>query len=100
MRTLRITGVTIYSGAELIGVTSFHDGTALNPDQLRAMATHISDFHHQHGYFVAQTYFPAQNIRDANLRIEGMEARYRNISVRNQSNVPVTLIKSYRLRTS
>lgn len=95
VHTLNITGAVIYSEAELIRVTGFQTGTELNLDQLRQMAARISDFYRQHGYFVAQAYLPAQDVRDGHVRIDVMEGRYGRVSIRNQSQVSTALLNNY-----
>jgi len=95
VNNLRINGALVYSEAELIRVTGFQTGSEFNLDQLREMAARISNFYHQNGYFVAQAYLPAQDIRDGNLTIDVMEGRYGKITIRNQSNVSNSLINDY-----
>ena len=73
VKTLSIKGARAYSEAELIAVTGFQVGTELNLNQLQEMAARISRFYHQHGYFAAQAYLPAQDIRDDNLSFMVME---------------------------
>lgn len=95
VHNLNITGALAYSEAELIRVSGFQINSTLNLDQLRAMATKISDFYHAHGYFVAQAYLPAQDIRNGILTITVMEGRYGKIALSNHSNVSNTLLNGY-----
>jgi hemolysin activation/secretion protein len=95
VKTLSIKGARAYSEAELIAVTGFQVGTELNLNQLQEMAARISRFYHQHGYFAAQAYLPAQDIRDGNLSFMVMEGHYGKINLRNQSNVSDSLLQSY-----
>lgn len=95
VNNLNITGALAYSEAELIRVTGFQANSTLNLDQLRAMAAKISSFYHEHGYFVAQAYLPAQDIRNGVLTITVLEGHYGKIALNNQSNVSNGLLNGY-----
>ena len=85
--SLHVTGQTLYPEAELVALTAFAPGRELTLAQLRTMAARIADFYHQQGYFVAQAYLPAQDIKDGAVTIAVVEGRYGKINVRNQTNL-------------
>lgn len=85
--SLRVTGQTLFSEAQLIAVTGFSPGSKLSLNDLRAMTTRISDFYNTQGYFVAQAYLPAQNIQEGVVTIAVIEGRYGKITLRNQTNL-------------
>lgn len=87
VNSLRLTGQSLYSEAELLGVTGFTAGEELSLTQLQQMASRIATFYHQKGYFVAQAYLPAQEIEQGVVTIAVVEGRYGDINVRNQSNL-------------
>ncbi|MDO8277754.1 MAG: POTRA domain-containing protein, partial [Burkholderiaceae bacterium] len=87
VRSLRVTGQTHYSEAELLSITGFVPGTELNLRDLRGMAWRISDYLHRNGYVVAQAFLPAQEIRDGVVTIQVMEGRYGAIRLRNESGL-------------
>ena len=87
VRSLRVTGESLYSEAELINAAGFSAGGELSLAELRGMAARIADHYHQNGYFVAQAYLPAQDIKDGVVTIAVLEGRYGNVTVRNQSNL-------------
>ncbi len=87
VNSLRLTGQSLYSEAELLGVTGFTAGEELSLPQLQQMASRIATFYHQKGYFVAQAYLPAQEIEQGAVTIAVVEGRYGDINVRNQSNL-------------
>src|SRR5580700_6180873 len=53
VRTLHVTGETLFPEAELIAATGFTPWSELDLRDLRQMATRISDFYNRRGYFVA-----------------------------------------------
>ena len=84
---LQVTGAGVYSEAELLALTGFQPGSELNLADLRAMAQKITNRYRGQGYFVAQAYLPAQEIRDGSVTIAVIEGQYGRIDVRNQSGL-------------
>jgi hemolysin activation/secretion protein len=87
VKSLHVTGQTLYSEAQLIAVAGFAPERELTLSELRAMAAKIADYYHLHGYFVAQAYLPAQDIKDGAVTIEVIEGRYGSVTLRNQSKL-------------
>lgn len=87
IQSLRVTGQTLYSEAELIEVSGFRRGGEQTLANLRAMAARIADHYHRNGYFVAQAYLPAQDIKDGAVTITVLEGRYGKITLQNQTNL-------------
>jgi hemolysin activation/secretion protein len=87
VKSLQVTGAQLYSEAELIAVTGFTPGSELSLTELRAMAFKITEYYRKAGYFVAQAYLPAQDIKDNAVTIAVLEGRYGNITLRNQTNL-------------
>ena len=94
IKSMQVTGAQLYSEAELIGVTGFTPGSELSLTELRAMALKITEFYRRAGYFVAQAYLPAQDIKDNAVTIAVLEGRYGNITLRNQTNLSDALANS------
>jgi hemolysin activation/secretion protein len=82
---LKLTGVSAYSVAELLAVSGLQPGRELTLSDLRDMALRISDHYHSGGYFVAQAYLPAQDIKDGIVTIAVIEGHYGNITLHNQT---------------
>jgi hemolysin activation/secretion protein len=91
VRSLHVTGNTLYSEAELVATTGFSPGRELSLSELRGMATRIADHYRRNGYFVAQAYLPAQDIKDGAVTIAVIEGRYGSITLRNQTNLSDSL---------
>ena len=90
VRTLRVTGQTLYPEAELVAIAGFRPGELTLAD-LRGMASRIADHYHRNGYFVAQAYLPAQDIKDGSVTITVLEGRYGKITLRNETNLSNSL---------
>ena len=84
---LSVSGSTTYSEAELLAVTGFAAGSTLSLADLRAMAAKIAGFYHHNGYFLAQAFLPAQDIKDGVVMIAVLDGRYGKVALRNQSGV-------------
>ena len=91
VRSLRVTGQTIYTEAELVAVTGFIPGGDLSLADLRGIASKIANHYHRNGYFVAQAYLPAQDIKDGSVTIAVLEGRYGNVTLRNETNLSNSL---------
>ncbi|PLC54726.1 peptide transporter [Pollutimonas nitritireducens] len=91
---LQLTGAHVYSVAELIGLSGFEPGTELSLSELRGIATKITDHYHKEGYFLAQAYLPAQDIRNGAVTIAILEGQFGNIELRNKSNLSDSVVHS------
>jgi hemolysin activation/secretion protein len=84
---LKLTGAKVYSDAELLAVTDFKPGSELTLSDLNSMAARIAALYHRDGYFVAQAYLPAQDIKDGIVNIAVIEGHYGDITVHNQTRL-------------
>jgi len=84
---LQVTNASVYPEAQLLAVTGFQPGSELNLAELRAMAQKITNHYRSQGYFVAQAYLPAQEIKDGTVTIAVIEGQFGKIDVRNQSTL-------------
>lgn len=94
VNSLRITGATVYPEFELLAVTQFKPGSELTLSDLNAMALKISNLYNSNGYFVAQAYLPAQDIKEGAVTIAVIEGRLGNITLRNSTNLSDSLARS------
>ncbi|MDL2356048.1 MAG: ShlB/FhaC/HecB family hemolysin secretion/activation protein [Pseudomonadota bacterium] len=84
---LQVTGTRVYSEAQLLALTGFRPGSVLTLEDLRGMAAKIADHFHRNGYFVAQAYLPAQDIKDGIVTIAVIDGRYGKVTLNNQTNL-------------
>jgi hemolysin activation/secretion protein len=87
VRSLRVTGASLYSESELIALTGFKPGSQLSLADLQAMAGRITAHYQARGYFVAQAFLPAQEIRDEAVTIAVSEGRLGRVALQNQSRL-------------
>lgn len=87
VQKLIVAGAQAYSEAELLALTGFRPGSEMTLSELRGMAAKITDFYHRNGYFVAQAYLPAQDIKDGVVAITVIEGRYGKITLHNETNL-------------
>ena len=93
VRSLQVVGAQAFAPADLIALTGFSPNSELSLTDLRAMAARITEHYRINGYFVAQAYLPAQEVRDNSVTIAVAEGRYGQLSVRNQSTLPDRLVR-------
>lgn len=87
VKSLKVTGAQVYSETELLALTGFTPGSQLTLTELRAMATKIGDHYRNNGYFVAQAYLPAQDIKDGVVTIAVIEGHYGKVTLNNQTRL-------------
>ena len=90
---LQVTGTRVFPEAELLALIGFKPGGELSLGDLRAMALTITQRYRSAGYFVAQAYLPAQEIKDGTVTITVIEGQYGKVAVRNQSNLSDDLVQ-------
>ncbi len=91
VQRLRVTGTQVYPEAQLLALTGFQPGSALTLAELRAMADKIAAHFHRNGYFVAQAYLPAQDIKDGVVTIAVIDGRYGKVTLNNGTNLSSAL---------
>lgn len=84
---LRISGAQLYTEADLVALTGFVPGAELTLSQLQAMADRITEHYRRNGYFVAQAFLPAQEIRDNIVHMSVSEGRLGQVQLRNSSRL-------------
>lgn len=87
VNSLRVTGTQVFPEAELLARAGFEPGSALTLAELRGMAERIAAHFHRNGYFVAQAYLPAQEIKDGIVTIAVIDGRYGKVTLNNQTNL-------------
>lgn len=85
--TLRITGAQAFSEATLREASGFQPQSMMTLADLRGLAQRVSEYYHAQGYFVAQAYLPAQDIKDGVVTLAVLEGRYGAITIRNESRL-------------
>ena len=98
LHSLQLSGQRVYSEAELRAVSGFEPGREVGLADMNSMASRITDFYRNSGYFLAQAYLPAQDIADGSLTIAVLEGQYGAITLRPDASLPAaTLAVAHRL---
>lgn len=84
---LRITGARAFPVATLLATTHFEPGTQLTLGELHVMASRITAYYRERGYFVARAYLPAQDVSNHIVSIAVVEGSYGKVSLNNHSNL-------------
>lgn len=98
VRTLLITGASVFGQPELLDAAGFQPPAgnaplALTLTDLRRMAGRITEFYRNAGYFLAQAYVPAQDSRDGRITIAVLEGQFGQIELRNSAGVSDALAR-------
>lgn len=89
VKKFRITGNRIYSEEELLTALKDQIGKDLDFDGLNDAALAVRSYYRSRGYFLAQAYLPAQQIRNGVVEIAILEGRVGNVSLKMDPNNPV-----------
>lgn len=81
-----IRGNTLVSTAKLHALVASGEGRTLTLGELQALAERISTYYRRHGYPLTRAYLPAQTIRDGDVSIAVIEARYGAVTLNNTSS--------------
>lgn len=93
VKSLRITGATVYSEVALISLSGFQP-QELTLSELRALTANITNAYHRDGYILAQAYLPAQDIENGVVTIAVMEGKLGKTEIRNQSWLAQSVVQS------
>ena len=87
VKELQVTGANSIAAEELIRASGFVPGNQFNLAELRTLASKITSRYRSLGYFLAQTYLPAQDVTDGIVLLSVIEGQYGQIKVQNRSTL-------------
>jgi hemolysin activation/secretion protein len=85
VKHISITGNTLISTDRLHKLVAPTEGQTVNLRALQSLAAKITDTYHQSGYPLARAYVPAQTIKDGEITLAVIEARYGKVTLNNES---------------
>lgn len=94
VKTIRITGNTVFSTEELHALVASQEGRQLTLPQLEELAGLITRYYQERGYPLSRAIIPAQAIKDGIIVIQVVEARFGAIRLNNTSQVRDTLLNA------
>lgn len=87
VENLRITGAQAFTEAALLGIIGFKQQSVMSLADLNGLAERVSDYYHAQGYFLAQAYLPAQDVKDGLITLAVIEGSYGAITIHNESRL-------------
>ena len=87
VRSLRVTGATLFPEADLIAASGFTPNSELDLSGLKVLASRITDYYTSRGYFVANAYLPEQDVQSGAVTIAVVEGRFGAIGLKNTSRL-------------
>ena len=91
---IEIVGNTVFSTATLHALVENMEGHEQTLQKLNAAVSHITEYYNSRGYPLAQSYIPAQTMRDGTVRVSVVEARYGQIILTNHSLANDEIVRS------
>ena len=84
---LQIAAPPVFAESELVAASGFVPGSELTLTELRGLASKIASYYQTRGYFLAQAYLPAQDIKDGVVQVTVLPGTYGQVQLRNKSNL-------------
>lgn len=94
VKAIRIVGNTAFSTDTLHALTAGAEGRSLSLPQLEQLAARITAYYQDHGFPLSRAIVPAQTIRDGQVVIQVVEARYGAVRLNNSSRVSDALLSA------
>ncbi len=94
VKRLRISGNRALDTATLQALVAHAEGTTQTLDGLQALADRLTQHYRAQGHVLARAYVPAQTVRDGEVEIAVLEARYGRIDLDNRSGVGTTRLRA------
>ena len=91
---LQIAAPPVFAESELVAASGFVPGSELTLTELRGLASKIASYYQTRGYFLAQAYLPAQDIKDGVVQVTVLPGTYGQVQLRNKSNLSDNLAHS------
>lgn len=81
VKKFRVTGNTVISARRLESLIRSEEGKELSLEELREVASRITDYYATQGYFLARAYLPPQDVREGVIEIAVLEGYVGGIEV-------------------
>lgn len=94
VKAIRIVGNTVFSTETLQALTADAEGKTATLPQLEQLAARITAYYRDHGFPLSRAIVPAQAIKDGQVLIQVVEARYGAVRLNNTSQVGDALLSA------
>lgn len=95
IKTVRITGSTVFTEAQLLALVPELAGSSQTLSQLQQAAARISRHYRAAGYLVARAYLPQQKLEDGALTIAVVEGQLAGVKVSNSSRLMSEKVEAF-----
>ena len=95
VKSIKFSGNTVFSSETLSALVKPYEGKELGINGLKKVASVITKFYRDHGYFVARAYIPAQSIENGIVEIAIIEGIYGKFDMKNSSLVKTSEVQGF-----
>ena len=95
INSFTFSGNTVYSSEFLASLIKEYNQKELGINGLKTVASIITKYYRDHGYFVARAYIPKQSMENGIVEIAIIEGTYGNFEVKNDSLVDTNIVQNY-----
>ncbi len=95
VKSFKFSGNTVFSSATLEALVKDSENKELGINGLKEVASVITKYYRDHGYFVARAYIPVQSMENGIVEIAIIEGTYGAFDMKNSSNVKTIEVQGY-----
>lgn len=95
IKSFKFSGNTVFTSATLEALVKESENKELGINGLKEVASIITKYYRDHGYFVARAYIPAQSMENGIVEIAIIEGTYGGFDIKNSSLVNDTTVQNF-----
>ncbi len=95
VKSFTFSGNTVFTSATLEALVKDSENKELGINGLKEVASIITKYYRDHGYFVARAYIPAQSMENGVIEIAVIEGTYGAFDMKNSSHVKTSEVQGY-----
>ena len=95
VKSFKFSGNTLFSSAKLEALVKDSQNKELGINALKEIASIITKYYRDHGYFVARAYIPAQSMQIGIVEIAIIEGSYGSFDMKNSSHVKTNEVQGF-----
>ena len=95
VKSFKFSGNSVIDSQTLSTLVKPYENKELGINALKEVASVITKYYRDHGYFVARAYIPAQTMEDGIIEIAVIEGSYGNFEMKNSSHVKTSEVQGF-----
>lgn len=95
VKSFKLSGNTAFDSAMLLNLIKEYENKELGINGLKEVASIITKYYRDNGYFVARAYIPAQNMEEGIVEIAIVEGEYGSFEMKNDSLVDTEVVQGF-----